>query len=830
MMIGAIIALRLQRKCGIIAKMQTHQKEENVMKFKKTTAVLLGAAALAVIPSVPVLRSAMPVTAITAEAAPMPASLYQYSTGGITYELDTQNKEAYVLSYTGSPTKITIGATVSYANGQNKIVGIRENAFKNCSTLATVDLSGAVNLRSIGRSAFEGSAVRYVDINGKNLTIGESAFRNTKKLMYVYVYSGVTNLTVGNYAFTDSTLNDFYCYAKNLTLKSWSFYYGGNNMNFYINSAVDTATIQSSAFSGSWITNLYVYCRNITIQKNAFLDPNDGRRYASIKNVTFGNSAKIITLYDYSFSGLPSLENVSFQNRTADLFMARGTFAYSGLQTITLPDTATSIPELCFTSCQNLTKNPITPYITSIGKAAFQYARLPETISISKNTASIAVDAFTYTYGIKKFSVASANPNYKSRGGVLYSKDESTLLCYPALKTNTSYTVPSSVIPDGAFFNNQYLTKLSIANLSRPYSETVDFSGLTSLTKLTIPDTDYKQTGAYILNRYSHLFYASNLHVLNGVDIVGTKSDGEPYFKSKFKSYILKNLCDNFEYNGFMKYYLQKMDHYVVDQVTDDSMTDMQKAVRLQDWIMNRVEYDPKEAEWCAQEDAGKTPDPALKSEANHCDSSVYLNYVYNSDDKKYHYYTVCDGYARCYRRLLQTAGIEAYYVSGSNVDNPARSGHAWNLVKINGNYYHADVCWDDGNTGKDRFQHFMRSEGVFGGTHRKYFDWCVISFEDDVDYGPTNDLHDGNGVARYDIRDLGCLGKTPGVDQTSVERIEEIASGKRAVTPYDLFAGDIDFDGAITYNDSAVLQQYLNYYKGQGYSLIDWVLENFSK
>jgi len=58
----------------------------------------------------------------------------------------------------------------------------------------------------------------------------------------------------------------------------------------------------------------------------------------------------------------------------------------------------------------------------------------------------------------------------------------------------------------------------------------------------------------------------------------------------------------------------------------------------------------------------------------------------------------VCNGYARAYQHLLQKAGIEAWYVSGSSV-NPATGtpvGHAWNLVKLDGGWYYTDVTWDD--------------------------------------------------------------------------------------------------------------------------------------
>lgn len=52
----------------------------------------------------------------------------------------------------------------------------------------------------------------------------------------------------------------------------------------------------------------------------------------------------------------------------------------------------------------------------------------------------------------------------------------------------------------------------------------------------------------------------------------------------------------------------------------------------------------------------------------------------------------VCDGYAKAFQYLLYRAGIQSHIVSGT----AAGGGHAWNLVRIDGRYYYADITWDD--------------------------------------------------------------------------------------------------------------------------------------
>lgn len=51
----------------------------------------------------------------------------------------------------------------------------------------------------------------------------------------------------------------------------------------------------------------------------------------------------------------------------------------------------------------------------------------------------------------------------------------------------------------------------------------------------------------------------------------------------------------------------------------------------------------------------------------------------------------VCEGYAELYQYLLYKMGIQSHIVTGD-----AGGPHAWNLVRIDGQYYQTDVTWDD--------------------------------------------------------------------------------------------------------------------------------------
>lgn len=52
----------------------------------------------------------------------------------------------------------------------------------------------------------------------------------------------------------------------------------------------------------------------------------------------------------------------------------------------------------------------------------------------------------------------------------------------------------------------------------------------------------------------------------------------------------------------------------------------------------------------------------------------------------------VCEGYARTAELIFSLCSLDSFYVVG---DTPG-GGHAWNLVKVDGQYYQLDITWND--------------------------------------------------------------------------------------------------------------------------------------
>jgi len=125
--------------------------------------------------------------------------------------------------------------------------------------------------------------------------------------------------------------------------------------------------------------------------------------------------------------------------------------------------------------------------VTSIGDGAFSNCDLTS-VTIPDSVTSIGDRAFS-DHRLTAINVNPANTVFSSQDGVLYNKDKTTLILYPAGKTGT-FTIPAGVtsIKEEAFWSCQSLTSVTIPAgvTSIGYGA---FSGCYSLTSVTFQGT-----------------------------------------------------------------------------------------------------------------------------------------------------------------------------------------------------------------------------------------------------------------------------------------------------------------------------------------------------
>ena len=120
--------------------------------------------------------------------------------------------------------------------------------------------------------------------------------------------------------------------------------------------------------------------------------------------------------------------------------------------------------------------------------------------------------------------------------------------------------------------------------------------------------------------------------------------------------------------------------------------SDFAKALKLHDWIVKNVSYGM---------------------------STLYYDFAVGALANKK---AVCAGYAQCYQFLLSQAGVDSIYVAANTKKEP----HAWNLVKIDGHYFHVDCTWDRGLGTNPNVHHtyFMVNDEEFNKDGAHGDDW----------------------------------------------------------------------------------------------------------
>ena len=85
----------------------------------------------------------------------------------------------------------------------------------------------------------------------------------------------------------------------------------------------------------------------------------------------------------------------------------------------------------------------------------------------------------------------------------------------------------------------------------------------------------------------------------------------------------------------------------------------------------------------------------------------------------------VCEGYAKSLKYLLDAMGIDNTLVIGKGTNSEGRSeNHAWNYVKLDGNYYAIDSTWDDPiviggvATNSMRYKYFLKGKEDISKDH----------------------------------------------------------------------------------------------------------------
>ena len=392
------------------------------------------------------------------------------------------------------------------------VVSIGESAFGNCGNLTAINVSGdnknymsdsfgvlfdksetelmqfpAGNIKctaytipkavkTIGVNAFYGCAgIKSVefqaDTANKVTKIGDGAFFGCTGLSDIAVPEGVT--AIGDYAFSSAGL------------KTVSF-------------SNSVASIGDSAFLNCTnLTGINVDSGNANYKsENGVLFNSDKSELIQYpvgnKAASYSIPVSVTYIGDYAFYGGTYLASVIFPDDKASKVnnIGAGAFYYcTALTSVAIPKSVTSVGNYAFNSCTALTSVIIPNGVARIGYYAFGSTGLAS-VAIPASVQTIGMGTFGLCTNLKSITVDSGNADYKSDSGVLFDKDETTLIKFPIKSEITSYTVPKSVtvIADGAFNSCADLNSVIIPSGVKSIGTTV-FYHCADLASVTIPDS-----------------------------------------------------------------------------------------------------------------------------------------------------------------------------------------------------------------------------------------------------------------------------------------------------------------------------------------------------
>jgi len=203
------------------------------------------------------------------------------------------------------------------------------------------------------------------------------------------------------------------------------------------------------------------------------------------------------------------------------------------------------------------------------------------------------------------------------------------------------------------------------------------------------------------------------------VEVAAASSDGAAQSQSDFKQQLLAQLKKRSEsftitYKGNTSELVKNLSKLTTETLdTDDYLAYILKSYRYSSNYTSKtatVRYSVQYHENAAQTDYVNkkvtatlktiiTPGMNAHQKVKAIHDWIVLNVAYDESLQAYSAYealtsgkTVCQGYSLLAYKMLNEAGIPTRIAEGT-----VRTGaHAWNLIQLDGKWYHLDATWDD--------------------------------------------------------------------------------------------------------------------------------------
>ncbi len=402
---------------------------------------------------------------------------------------------------------------------------------------------------------------------------------------------------------------------------------------------------------------------------------------------------KTVTALTQTFYGRSEITSIALPDTLLEIGYAAFSEC-SGLTSLILPAGLTSIGEGAFFNCSGLTALTVPQSVQTIGKNALygcaniETLTLPsscameigdyafanwtklEALSVPDGTASVGQGAFFGCSALKTLVIPDSvrtigeNPfwNNDASGRVLETLrlpaactmtiGEHEFMRYRSL---TSIDIPEGVAALGAhaFCECDSLSSVMLPSTLRSIDEGA-FRDCPNLKALDIPD--------------GVTSFADGIFDHDCILTVGQNSQARSYAEGHGLQYIIRETGEqHIDTQSSAQTVEEKVDE-IVSSLISGGLSEYDKAMRLHNWLTGHANY--------TQLDVN---DPVNA-------------WVFEPEGVLLHGEGVCQSYTDAYALLLNKAGI-----ANTNAESDS---HTWNVVKLDGKWYHIDVTWDDPTPG----------------------------------------------------------------------------------------------------------------------------------
>ena len=319
-------------------------------------------------------------------------------------------------------------------------------------------------------------AVTY-DIPDGVTTLGEYAFCDNRKLQSISIPVSVTTIcdSAFEYNYSGRVLADIYYDG---TLEQWGMVEGNDIYGVIVH--CKDGNVNPSGICGANVTwSLVDGTLTISGYGDMFeaggVDEWGWAKFADrIENIVIEDGVESIS--DFAFSNLANLKTASISASVERI----GSIPFEGCESLETINVDEDNMDFCSVDgvLFNKDKTAIVAYpanksetsfaipdgVEKVGFGAFQGSENLQSITIPASVEEIDLLALDICKSLETIDVDAGNANYASVNGVLFNKDKTMLLNYPAGRTAQQYIIPDGIvtIKDHAFRGNDHIVSVVI--------------------------------------------------------------------------------------------------------------------------------------------------------------------------------------------------------------------------------------------------------------------------------------------------------------------------------------------------------------------------------